>query len=73
MNGLPFGAGGRNVDGDPVEIEFVGIVKLAVESGGVVVGGVWHLANDGCAVGRSRMLQVNSLSPFGQLSIRNQK
>ena len=74
MNGLPFGDGGRKLDGDPVEIGGVRFVEFFIEGSGVVGGGGWHLNGlDVRAVGRSRVLQVNSMALFGQLSIRNQE
>jgi len=70
MNGFPFRRHGGQIDGDPIEVSFIGLVKLAVERGRIISGEARHLADiNVLAKGWSGMLQVNSPACFRQLSV----
>ena len=69
MDGFPVGSIGRWVDGDPIIVASVRLMELLIEGGGVIRGGIRHLASRYVgAIGRMPMLQVESMALFGQVS-----
>jgi len=69
VDGFPVGGVGRDIDRDPIVVACVSLVQLVIEGGGIIRGGMRHLAGRYIgAVGRMLVLQVDSLALFGQLS-----
>ena len=69
MDPFPFGGVGREIDGNPIVVAGIGLVKLVIEDGGIIRGGTRHLADWNIdAVGGMLVVQVDSLALFGQIS-----